>query len=243
VPGLFYESVRGDGIPVWRISQEFRLGDPLHCRFLDNFTNEQHWELIKTCKITNVLEHGALLNLLGKINFDYGTYVDIIAERKARAEDRARFVAMAKTAEKLRSFLEQKRLREGILDQVDGKLPYGPGPAMIAGLQYEAVNLVLSTLAERALNKDEALGTLERDLGIEDFNSTKSVERQLIWEPFLNFWAFLGHQVGYTENGPIVRVLRIIHAALGIERPRATSVRQVINDFHRRPRAAKKISG
>ena len=59
----------------------------------------------------------------------------------------------------------------------------------------------------------------------------------------LKFWSDLGRPVGYSEDGPIIRALRIIHESLEIPAPKGEAIRQVINDFKGRPRASKKKAG
>ena len=72
----------------------------------------------------------------------------------------------------------------------------------------------------------------------------KSVERLWIWEEVLQTWHLLGNKVGYSEGmkvdddlyvGPILRVIRTIHEALGLSSPRPHSIRQTIRDFQRGP--------
>jgi hypothetical protein len=49
-------------------------------------------------------------------------------------------------------------------------------------------------------------------------------------------WTALGRRVGYSEKGPVLRFIRIIHEALGIPAPKPSAVRQAIDDFNGRPR-------
>ena len=78
---------------------------------------------------------------------------------------------------------------------------------------------------------------------LEPDEPSKSAERRFIWERFLKFWSDLGRPVGYSEDGPIIRALRIIHESLEIPAPKGEAIRQVINDFKGRPRASKKKAG
>ena len=63
-------------------------------------------------------------------------------------------------------------------------------------------------------------------------NPGKSLPRRVIWEPVLTFWRSRGRRVGYSPDGPVMRVLTIIHQQCGIEPPRPESVRQTIRNLH-----------
>jgi len=62
----------------------------------------------------------------------------------------------------------------------------------------------------------------------------KSLERRALWEPIFELWHRRGKRLGFSENGPLMRVLRHIHLGLGLTGPSPASVRQAIRDFQRR---------
>jgi hypothetical protein len=91
--------------------------------------------------------------------------------------------------------------------------------------------------AARISTDEELLRTWRCDhvRGTRDDNG-KSSERRYIWEPAIQLWSDLGHQVGYSENGPVMRIIQIFHEALGIKPPKRDAIRQVIRDFNRERR-------
>ena len=50
----------------------------------------------------------------------------------------------------------------------------------------------------------------------------------------IELWHRRGNRLGFSENGPLMRVLRHIHLGLGLTGPSPASVRQAIRDFQRR---------
>jgi hypothetical protein len=63
--------------------------------------------------------------------------------------------------------------------------------------------------------------------------SKKSLKRIHIWEPAMRAWERLGKRVAYSEGGPIVTLISMLHLAVGIEPPNANAIRQAVRDYQR----------
>ena len=76
--------------------------------------------------------------------------------------------------------------------------------------------------ATAAIDDGERLRDLrfENLFGEEKSRRTRSsLERRVIWEPVIALWCDLGHALHYSRTGPIMRIVNIIHLALGIRPP------------------------
>ncbi|WP_404292118.1 hypothetical protein ACD578_07790 [Microvirga sp. RSM25] len=240
VAGLFYETTQ-NGYPVWKISQGLRPGDPLHQTLLGHFTNEQHWELISASRVSNVLSHGDLMITVGSALCNYQHFQDLSLGHETFSQHRDRLADIAKYASLLRPLFEAEPLRfkwtmiESEASPVRGKNPFKDIDWFCAALQ---------SIEKRAANlasNPEGLQEIRFD-AIQPLSNTKKSERQYIWEPIFRFWIRTTQKVGYSEDGPIMRVLRIIHSTLGIAAPNADAVRQAIKDFNGRPRANRRLA-
>jgi len=71
-----------------------------------------------------------------------------------------------------------------------------------------------------------------------------SLERRKIWEPVTLLYYDCKKRVGIYRNGPVQKILRILHEGLGLKPPKAESVLRAIKDFrhfveeHGRPAAS-----
>jgi hypothetical protein len=62
----------------------------------------------------------------------------------------------------------------------------------------------------------------------------KSRERELLWEPLFDLWRAGGGRVGFSQHGPIVRMISELHKGLSIPPPNLNALRQAVRDFQRR---------
>ena len=74
---------------------------------------------------------------------------------------------------------------------------------------------------------------LEKVSGARPTRGNKSRERFYIWEPIFDLWQASGRKVGFSPNGPLMRILNTVHAGLDIPAPSPASVHQAIRDFQK----------
>ena len=129
----------------------------------------------------------------------------------------------AKLVKKLRPLIETESLLTFFLEPL---VEVEPGVTNPSSKRLEAAEwlerCVVAALAKIELNA-AFLVKNEKELRrwrLEPDEPSKSAERRFIWERFLKFWSDLGRPVGYSEDGPIIRALRIIHESLEIPAPK-----------------------
>jgi hypothetical protein len=108
-----------------------------------------------------------------------------------------------------------------------------------AQLKWSVFKYVLAVVASEADMASRGMGIsayvrLKSHAKDNIANRKKSRERRLIWEPILDLWEAYGHHVGFTDDGPLMRIISTIHTALSIDPPSPDSVRQAIRDFNKR---------
>ena len=242
----FYRATVRDGEVVWVPDPTLKPGDKLHDGKLHGvFTHEQHWDLIRACRISNAFRHDALMELLGKVTENYEIYGEFEREEKTLRQHQARLREMAKLAKKLRPLIAEEPLMHRILGE-STEYPDDGNPLAHLWRQWQhglvraealcddlgRIQVIAARLArnETALIKSRLTGA----------DTRKSPERRYIWEPFFQFWLEFGQPLRYSPDGPIMRSLRIIHAGLGIKEPVGTSVQLAINEFKGKLRATKR---
>jgi len=245
--GLFRKMVREGGETIWVTDQTLKPGDRLHDGKLHGvFTQEQHWDLIRACKISNALRHEALMQLLGRVTEHYQIYGEFECEEKTPRQHQVRLREIAKLAKKLRPLVAEESLMHRILGDPPEEYSGEGNPLVHLRRQWQhglaraealcedlgRIQWIAARLArdETALNRFRLAGADIR----------KSRERRYIWEPFFQFWLEFGQPLRYSPDGPIMKSLRVIHAGLGIKEPVGTSVQQAINEFKGKPRVTKR---
>jgi len=202
------------------------LGEQLHEGNLFFLTNEQHWRLIVEFGICEAIGHNCLLAMLLEIDEYYKVYADFERRNGPLGQHKARLADIAKLSRKLRPLIEA----EPLMWHFENEWPSLNSDSLIHFLQ-----MLEQTARELSRNKQY----LDRVRFTK--NAPKNAERLYIWEPVLGLWTKLGNPLGYSENGPIMRVLRILHDGLMIDHPKPGAVRQTIDDQKGRPRAARKV--
>jgi hypothetical protein len=240
--GLWQQTVQ-DGNEVWTISPSLKPGDILYNGKLEDcFTNEQHWDLVRECRITNALRHGALLSVLQRITAGYEVYGSFDRANGTLVQHKDRMAEMSKVAKRLLNLVRSEPLMYRLLSApvTLEEIRALPDPFNFVEGRERKFLEDLGHLQERTadlVRNEEKL----REWRISNPASAKSSERIYIWEPFFEFWVRFGHELRYSDGGPLIRIIRIIHKGLGIVPPKGPSVRQAINEFKRKPRAVKKL--
>jgi hypothetical protein len=231
------------GRKEWIEATNLQPGDELHEGEQFGLSNDQHWRLIEECNINNGAAHFKLLSALRGICDYYEIFGSFEKEQPPLAQHRENLKRISKLARKLQRVVEVEPLMFFLLW---GTVRTKPGVSI--NKEFDAVDsvhrLFTNALAEIG-SKAAFLASDEKELRRwrqESAEPSKSAERRFIWEPFLTLWADLGRPLGYSEDGPIIRALRIIHEAFGIPAPKGEAVRQIINDTKGRGRASKKNS-
>jgi len=226
----------------WEPCLGLKPGDNLSASLVNGYiSNEQHWQLIEITRINDVVGHRHLLTTIGEIQRYYNTIG--LSERstgpfRLHVERLKRIATLAKG---LWPLLEREPLAYHWI----------PSPGEPSLIRYAAQQEALSILCTALQSIQISAGVLAHDptilrlvrhevLGPEkDRASGKSLERRFIWEHTFDLWKLLGRRVGYSEGGPILRFIRIIHQALGVPEPKPSAVRQAIDDFNGRARPPK----
>jgi hypothetical protein len=250
VPGLFQQIILENGCSIWKISQGGKPGDALHYDFLDNFTNEQHWNLIAACRINTVAKHGTFLKLLSRVYWSYRIYSEEYIQPGTLQQHKARLKVLAKRAKELRLLIEAEPFLDDLLpqDSLILMLPRKSGSYPSQGEQTASFQDILRNIERQAadFSKDETLLKQLRTyrlLNCFELDDFKTAERQYIWEPIFDYWAKENQKLGFSENGPIMEILSIVHNVFGIDPPRGASVRQAMNDYKGKARSPKTKSG
>ena len=100
-------------------------------------------------------------------------------------------------------------------------LKWGTFKKILTFIQTESSRLARDTIALRLHRGDPPV-------------SKKSPEHLCLWLPVFELWRASGGNVGYSEKGPLVRILTKLHAALGLPPPSLGAVRQAIRDYQKR---------
>jgi hypothetical protein len=98
----------------------------------------------------------------------------------------------------------------------------------------------LSTLIQLLNSLDAGAEDLARDNSLLSFlrhakpkSGPTSLENEHVWQPVFLLWSHTGHRVGYTENGPLMRIISVMHWASDIPAPSDGSVRSAIVAFNK----------
>jgi hypothetical protein len=232
-------------------------GDKLHEGKLHGvFTNDLHWELIGICGIEDGWAHVVLSAALCDITEDYGIFAEFERQHGPFGPHLRRLAEIGKLAKRLGRLLAAEPLDWRLMwPSVTPKNYDFRAEIMNYELHCEAAEMLAHTVQEALASIEQVVTPLaanpdqlrrwryDKSMGPEKSAATgKSAERRFIWEPTFELWVRLGHSVGYSENGPVMRFLRVVHEALGIPAPKGNAVRQAIDDFNGRPRLSKKKS-
>lgn len=241
--GLLQATTNEQGQMRSVVSQDLKPGDKLHDGLLHGMlTNDQHWELISACKISNSIRHGDLTGLLARSAEQYEIYGGFESQEETLRKHQARLREMAKLIKRLSPLLAAEPLMYQLLSDPSVKITSlhhlveaWEHAEWRAGDLRNDLHRIQQAAAKLA--KDDAVLTKAR---LSKAESRKSPERRFIWEPFFEFWTRWGHELGYSTDGPIMRALRVIHAGLEIEPPAGKSVQMAISEFKGKHRPAKK---
>ena len=193
------------------------------------FSAEQHRQLAIECGIIDSDAHGKLIDTMAQVSEMFPLqrgFEETFGSFKIN-KDRLEKIAAAATF--LRCALAEEPLATNLLSGLSSA-------DKLADQSRESKQLLanlLTTVEHLAASANTlALDPKElRTLRMEPKDIYKSVERREIWEPIFTLWRGLGKELGFTEGGPIMRVLQIMHVALELEPPNPYSVRQAIRDF------------
>jgi hypothetical protein len=222
-----------EGIEIWKISEDLKIGDALHHGLFENtISNDQHWALIREFEISNPQAHGALLGVLTRICTGFDLLGSFDRANGNYSKHKHRLLEISTTAEKLHNLIQHEPLIYRLLCP-----PLNPGdprlqrdPLDFMSRHREQLEDYLMRLAERTAVLVEN-DTLFKEWRVSNPSSKKSPERMYIWEPLFEFWTFSGRDLGYSSDGPVMRVVRILHEVFGLDEPSGPSVRRALIDF------------
>ena len=216
--------------PTHFVAAEVAFGEQLHPGKLFNWlTNEQHWILVREFRISGVVEHRYLLDTLVEIDEGYYTFAELDRRNGAIGQHKLRLASIARLAKKLRPLIDNEPLMWHFEEK---------SSSLYINSVVKALWYIEQTA--RALSEDDSY--LNRVRVSKNPPPGKTSERFYIWEPIVRLWIKLGHSLGYSEDGPIIRVLRHIHEGLTIDPPKPGAVRQMIDDLKGRRRSPRKPS-
>jgi hypothetical protein len=222
----------------WKPCAKLNRGDVLHEGFLNRYiSNDQHWQLIELARVCDVPGHLRLVSLITDIECKYVGNLGHRAGPFRQHLDRLRQIASL--SKRLRPLMEQEPTM--FLSLVTPE-EHGGNAVAEAREKLSATLMRMETTARKLADNPDRLRSMRGDerLGPNKAGATrKSLERRLIWEPTFELWTALDRRVGYSEDGPILRFIGIIHDALGIPAPKPSAVRQAIDDFNGRARSKK----
>jgi hypothetical protein len=189
-------------------------------------------DIIRACKITDSIIHGRLRSVLRDVVEGYRVCGDFAREEGPLGQHRLRLAEIAKLAKRLGPLIEAEPLMEQILAEPIKlqELFDGSEPFAVASRKRHLVCDALGKMERYAsqIAKDEQKLLRSKNFGL---SPRKSIERGYVWEPIFKFWMSTGRELGYSHDGPIMRVLNVIHTGLEIDPPIAASVRHAIKDF------------
>jgi hypothetical protein len=97
--------------------------------------------------------------------------------------------------------------------------------------KWEVFREVLKSLSDEASAAALSTERLMSLRGSKSDKTRKSKERQYLWEPIFQLLVDAGRTVGFSPTGPLMRILKMIHAALSIDPPNPDAVRQAFREF------------
>ncbi|MCJ2091974.1 hypothetical protein MKK67_05570 [Methylobacterium sp. J-072] len=193
------------------------------------FSAEQHRQLAIEYGVRDGETHGKLMDTMANVSEMYLTQRNFEEYYGSIKLHRERLERIAAAARILRQHLAEETLTEHLfygLSDAEKFTDRLQDSDRINRTFISNLGHLVSTAGELASNPDEL-----RILRIDPKDGAKSVERREIWEPVFKLWCDLGKELGYTDGGPIMRVLQIMHVALGLEPPNPHSVRQALRDY------------
>jgi hypothetical protein len=236
IPGLLYETdtLAPSGARAWTDSADLKPGDRLHDGKLHGvFTNEQHWALIEYCELErsrDINRHRLLLLALREIVEEYKIFPRFERENGPFKQHQARLLNLSTWARQWRTVFAKEPLLWRLLAPDETTAGIEAGKAR-AGMLHDLLSALDASSTRVAADEREL--TRMRNESEKSARTGKSAKRRFIWERSFRLWRELGKPVGYSEDGPMMRFLRVIHEALDIPAPRGSSVRQAIEDFRR----------
>lgn len=207
-------------------------GEPPH-----GYSREQYQVLLDEFGITDAGPQAPLASLLRDISYQMWALPHIERRLGPSAQHRDRLLELAILAKRMRPLLLAEPLLDNLLllpspDSEDLGKERKVTEEFLGRLRH------LEELAGHLARDQKALQGWRYERCFPDHvirESAKSLPRRVIWEPVLKLWRAQGRRLGYSRDGPIMRVLATIHGACGIEPPRAESVRQTIRDLQKSP--------
>lgn len=190
------------------------------------FSAEQHRQLAVVCKIHDSETHGKLLDTMADVSELYPMRRDFEKFFGPLGAHRDRLERIAVAASTLGSLLAEEPLADHLLCGLSQKENWTD--------RLQEADRIHSALVNAMKHLADGAGAFASDTDqlrsfrMDPKNEAKSVERREIWEPVFRLWRELGREPGYSDNGPLMTVLQIMHAALGLEPPNPYSVRAAL---------------
>jgi hypothetical protein len=154
------------------------------------------------------------------------------------SEHKERLQQISKAARNLRDFLRTSADVQEILitrereeSGVEPDAEFDDEYAFAKWVIFRDILENIETEARRTSADTERLRKIRRDY--EASSARKSLEREYLWEPIFALWVASGRKIGFSEDGPIMRILRILHARMELPKPKPHSVRQAIRDYNK----------
>lgn len=142
------------------------------------------------------------------------------------------FGSTASAAKDLLNKLREPQVRRAILMAVRGKQIRRDGSKwllnmdLLAETPLDAIDLALEFIREGAEEVFREPDIYFRPLGRRLANSRKRIERSLLWDPLFDLIRDFGIE-DFDQHQPLIRTIRSLHLALGIDPPDANLLKQV----------------
>ena len=194
----------------------------------NGFSSEQLRTVFEICKPKSIEQCRMLEQRIGSILDDYEMFTEFKQQNGPLGEHRQRLKSIANLAMHLRDLLQVEPLSYLFLmklvksDHLGEKIQTSTRHQEKLGDALLEISRVSSKLATDNMQL--------RTHRVELFHPERSLERLHIWEPLFEVWEKLGRRVGFSANGPLIRLIRIFHEVLEIEPPPQDSVRTAINE-------------
>jgi hypothetical protein len=190
-------------------------------------------QLIATAGVCDIAGHVLLLSAIQEMS-SYSYLKNSERRMGSPKEHLGRLHQIARLARRLRLLAENEPF---IFMALISAEQHFPGAAQEARQTFADTLRRVETTATKQAENFDFMRRMREWHGPEKSRATgKSAERRFIWERTFELWTALGRRVGYSDDGPVLRFIRIIHEALGIPAPKPSAVRQAIDDFNGRPR-------
>jgi hypothetical protein len=110
-----------------------------------------------------------------------------------------------------------------------------PTDALVEGIRcWETFEYVLETIASAPRSSSNTLMQSDKAMTYKISRGTKHPERFYLWEPIFTLWQTGDRRTRFSRSGPIMKILKALHAGLQLDPPNPDTVRDAVKGWQRK---------